>query len=184
MAAFYDMNTPGHKTIQSLVEKVGFEYNTKAFAMKMDEEDELKSFRNEFHFPPGIDDKPSIYLCGNSLGIQPKNTVPYVTEELEKWQKYGVEGHFPGVNPVRPWVTADEHCRDDMAAIVGAKPVEVAIMNSLTVNLHVLMCAFYNPTPTRYKILMEGKAFPSDKFALQSQSLHYRSRVQGPGSTN
>ena len=73
------------------------------------------------------------------------------------------------MNPVRPWVTADEDCRDDMAAIVGALPLEVAIMNSLTANLHFLLAAFYRPTPTRYRILMEGKAFPSDKFALQSQ---------------
>ena len=167
---FYDTTKPGHITVKELVEKVGHAYNTKEFAVQLDELDELKSFREQFHFPPGVDGKKSIYLCGNSLGIQPKNTVPYVTEELEKWQKYGVEGHFPGVNPTRPWVTADEHCREDMATIVGAKPVEVAIMNSLTVNLHVLMCAFYNPKPQRYKILMEGKAFPSDKFALQSQA--------------
>ena len=80
------MNTPGHKTIQSLVEKVGFEYNTKVFAMKMDEEDELKSFRNEFHFPPGIDDKPSIYLCGNSLGIQQRIRFHMSRKNWKKWQ--------------------------------------------------------------------------------------------------
>jgi kynureninase len=163
-------NKPGHQTVQALVDSTGFAFDTAEFAAAMDEQDELKNMRTKFHFPPTPEGGKTIYLCGNSLGIQPKNTVEYVNEELTKWQKYGVEGHFPGVNPVRPWVTADEHCRDDMAAIVGAKPVEVAIMNSLTVNLQLLLCAFYKPTATRYKILMEGKAFPSDKFALLSQA--------------
>lgn len=161
---------PGHKTIQDLSDKMGMPFMSKEFAAAMDSADELKGFRDEFHFPPTPSGEKTIYLCGNSLGIQPKNTLPYINEELLKWQKYGVEGHFPDVNPERPWVTADEHCRDDMANIVGAKPIEVAIMNSLTVNLHLLMCAFYRPVSTRYKILMEGKAFPSDKFALRSQA--------------
>ena len=91
---FYDTTKPGHITVKELVEKVGHAYNTKEFAVQLDELDELKSFREQFHFPPGVDGKKSIYLCGNSLGIQPKNTVPYVTEELEKWQKYGVEVIF------------------------------------------------------------------------------------------
>ncbi len=161
---------PGHKTVQDLSDKLGLPFTSKEFAAAMDSADELKGFRDEFHFPPTPSGEKTIYLCGNSLGIQPKNTLPYINEELLKWQKYGVEGHFPDVNPERPWVTADEHCRDDMANIVGAKPIEVAIMNSLTVNLHLLMCAFYRPVSTRYKILMEGKAFPSDKFALRSQA--------------
>lgn len=150
------------------------------FARWMDERDELASFREQFHFPKTPDTatlrepgSPCIYLCGNSLGLQPKATQAYVVEELEKWQRWGVEGHFPDVNATRPWVSADEDCRDDMAAIVGAKPLEVCIMNSLTVNLHLLMCAFYRPTKDRFKILMEGKAFPSDKFALQSQVTHH-----------
>ena len=152
------------------------------FADAMDARDPLSCFRSEFHFPrtpasadpalraPGSE---AIYLCGNSLGLQPRNAQGYVVEELEKWQRYGVEGHFPDVNAVRPWVSADEDCRDDMARIVGARPVEVAIMNTLTVNLHLLMCAFYRPTATRFKILMEGKAFPSDKFAVASQITHH-----------
>ena len=154
--------------------------NTPAFADAMDAADPLAEYRNEFHFPvvpdtathrtPG---SKTIYLCGNSLGLQPVNTDKYVTEELAKWRKYGVEGHFPDVNPEHPWVAADEDARDDMAMIVGAKPVEVAIMNTLTVNLHLLLAAFYRPTPTRFKILMEGKAFPSDKFALSSQISHH-----------
>jgi len=168
----FDANVPSHARIQSLQEQHGLSFDSAEFAAKMDELDELKEFRKEFNFPadPNGSGKDSLYLCGNSLGLQPRNTVAYVTEELEKWQKYGVEGHFPGVNTERPWVTADENCRDDMAEIVGAKPLEVAVMNSLTVNLHLLMAAFYKPTATRYKILMEGHAFPSDKFALRSQA--------------
>lgn len=165
-----DPSLPGHRIVQELADKVGAAFNTAEFARALDEQDSLRSMRENFHFPPADTGGQSLYLCGNSLGLQPKNVVPYVNEELQKWQKYGVEGHFDSVNTERPWVTADENCRDDMAAIVGAKPVEVAIMNSLTVNLHHLMCAFYKPVSGRFKILMEGKAFPSDKFALQSQA--------------
>lgn len=155
--------------------KAGMDWDSAEFAAKMDEQCELKDMRNDFHFPPqpSCNGGPAIYLCGNSLGLQPKNTASYVNEELAKWQRYGVEGHFPDVNPERPWVAADENCRDEMANIVGAKPVEVAVMNSLTANLHFLLAAFYRPTTTRYKILMEGKAFPSDKFALQSQGVFH-----------
>jgi len=104
---------------------------TSEFADAMDAKDPLRSFRDEFHFPvvpdtathraPG---SKTIYLCGNSLGLQPANTDKYVTEELAKWRKFGVEGHFPDVNPEHPWVAADEDAREDMAMIVGAKPVE------------------------------------------------------------
>lgn len=175
MSSFNPTTIPGHGIVQTLATEAGVAWDSPEFAKLMDDKDTLKSMRNEFHFPPqpSCNGGPAIYLCGNSLGLQPKNTVPYVQEELEKWQRYGVEGHFPDVNPERPWVAADENCRDDMAAVVGAKPVEVAIMNSLTANLHFLLAAFYRPTPTRFKILMEGKAFPSDKFALQSQGVFH-----------
>lgn len=165
-----DLALPGHRVVDELAKSVGVSFNTVEFAEKLDKEDPLSAMRAKYHFPKTDAGDSCIYLCGNSLGLQSCLTVPYVTEELEKWQRYGVEGHFSDVNKVRPWVTADENCRDDMAAIVGAKPVEVAIMNSLTVNLHLLMAAFYKPTAGRFKILMEGKAFPSDKFALQSQA--------------
>jgi len=164
------VNVPGHATVAQLAQDAGLAWDSFEFAAHMDAQDELRSFRDQFHFPPNPSKTgDAIYLCGNSLGLQPRNTAGYVMEELTKWQQHGVEGHFPDVNPVRPWVTADEDCRDDMAAIVGALPVEVAVMNSLTANLHFLLAAFYRPTATRYRILMEGKAFPSDKFALQSQ---------------
>jgi kynureninase len=167
------VKVPGHRIISELAERTGEKFNTAACAAILDKEDPLGHLREKFIFPEAPSGGPSIYLCGNSLGLQSTLTVPYVNEELEKWQRFGVEGHFSDVNTVRPWVTADEDCRDDMAAIVGAKPFEVAIMNSLTANLHLLMAAFYKPVAGRFKILMEGKAFPSDKFALQSQaSLH------------
>mmetsp|Transcript_32272 Transcript_32272/g.89112 ORF Transcript_32272/g.89112 Transcript_32272/m.89112 type:complete len:467 (+) Transcript_32272:96-1496(+) len=165
-----DASIPGHRIVQALADEVGKPFDSDDFAAKMDEADPVAGMREKFHFPKSSEGEPCVYLCGNSLGLQSKATVPNVVEELEKWQRYGVEGHFPDVNSERPWVTADEICRDDMAAIVGALPVEVAIMNTLTVNLHVLMCAFYRPVAGRFKILMEGKAFPSDKFALQSQA--------------
>jgi len=161
---------PGHQIIEDLSKQVGVASSTLEFAEALDTQDPLARFREKFHFPKAPSGGPCVYLCGNSLGLQPSNTVPYVMEELEKWQRYGVEGHFPDVNPERPWVSADEDCRDDMATIVGAKPVEVAIMNSLTVNLHLLMISFYKPVKGKFKILMEGKAFPSDKFALSSQA--------------
>lgn len=164
---------PGHRIVEDLSKQVGVGSNTLEFAEALGKQDPLARFREKFHFPKKSSGEPCVYLCGNSLGLQPTNTVPYVTEELEKWQRYGVEGHFGDINVVRPWVSADEDCRDDMATIVGAKPVEVAIMNSLTVNLHLLMTGFYKPKPGRFKILMEGKAFPSDKFALGSQANHH-----------
>lgn len=170
MAGLDPERLPGHRIVQDLATEAKLCFSDAAFAEHLDQQDPLRVQRDSFHFPKGPQGGECIYLCGNSLGLQPKNTVAYVTEQLEKWQQHGVEGHFPDANPVRPWVTADEDCRDDMAAIVGALPVEVAVMNSLTVNLQFLMCAFYRPVPGRFKILMEGKAFPSDKFALQSQA--------------
>lgn len=126
-----------------------------ALAEFLDKEDGLKEFRGKFVFPPD-----SIYLCGNSLGLQPASTKSYIVEELDKWEKFGVEGHFANID--RPWVTVDETCYEIMASIVGALPKEVALMNSLSVNLHLMMVPFYRPNGNRRKILIEGKAFPSD----------------------
>merc|ERR1719440_1604494 len=116
---------PGHNIIDKLADQVGSKPFTAEFAVGLDKQDPLAGFREKFHFPKGPSGGPCIYLCGNSLGLQSKLTQPYVNEELEKWQRHGVEGHFGDINPTRPWVTADEDCRDDMATIVGAKPVEV-----------------------------------------------------------
>lgn len=155
------------------------------------------SLRSEFLFPstpetatvrrPGSE---CIYLCGNSLGLQCAGVRKLLDEELQKWHEFGVEGHFEGA---RPWVTVDEVCVDSMAKIVGAKPLEVCLMNTLSANLHSMMASFYRPEPEkteseserakggggggaesqppprRYKILAEAKSFPSDKFVFESQ---------------
>lgn len=139
--------------------------NTLSFAKEMDEKDPLKKFRDEFHFPT-FTKKPVIYFTGNSLGLQPKKVKEYVLQELDDWAKWGVEGHFHAKNP---WMPYHEILTDSTAKIVGAKPEEVVVTHSLTTNLHLLMVSFYKPTKSRYKILCEAKAFPSDQYALQSQ---------------
>lgn len=137
-----------------------------AFARELDKEDPLSRFREAFCFPKRDDGTPFIYLCGNSLGLQPKNTARYVEEELDDWRNLGVEGHFRGR---RPWYSYHEIFSESIAKLVGAKPVEVVVMNGLTVNLHLLMTSFYRPTPERYRIVMERSAFPSDQYAVASQ---------------
>lgn len=137
-----------------------------ATAIQLDQNDELKTFREKFHFPINSEGKPYIYLCGNSLGLQPKITTKYIQEELEDWAKYGVEGHFKAK---RPWMPYHHQAQEKLAWLVGAKPTEVVPMNSLTVNLHLLMISFYQPKKDKYKILIEEKAFPSDIYAVHSQ---------------
>jgi kynureninase len=133
-------------------------------ALKLDEDDKLKHFREKFHFPDYVDD--IIYLNGNSLGLQPKDTEKYILKELKDWKKYGVEGHFESETP---WLPYHEFLSKPMAKIVGAMEDEVVIMNTLTVNLHLLMVSFYNPKGKRNKILIEKSAFPSDIYAIKSQ---------------
>ncbi|MGB1349252.1 MAG: kynureninase [Flavobacteriaceae bacterium] len=136
------------------------------FAIKMDQNDELKSYRDSFHFPVDSNGNKILYFTGNSLGLQPKTTKAAVEQELDDWANFAVEGHFKAKNP---WMPYHELLTNDMAVIVGAKPEEVVIMNSLTANLHFLMISFYNPTKKRFKILIESDAFPSDRFAVKSQ---------------
>jgi len=150
---------------------------TSEYADAADAEDPLREFRSEFLFPPTEDGAEfrdagaqAVYLCGNSLGLQPKGVEAEVRGELDKWAKYGVEGHF---KPRLPWVTVDETPIESMARVVGAKPVEVAVMNSLTVNLHLMMVPFYRPTSERHKIIIEKHAFPSDWQAVASQIRHH-----------
>lgn len=134
---------------------------------------ELKEFRDEYLFPEapeGSGRSEAIYLCGNSLGIQPKGTRTLVNAQMDKWAREGVEGHF--TEPTQ-WLTIDDTVQESCARLVGAERHEVAAMNSLTVNLHLMMCAFYRPTATRHKILIEKKAFPSDIHAVTSQILHH-----------
>lgn len=136
-----------------------------AFAKEMDQADSLSGYRAKFHVPQK-DGKDCIYFCGNSLGLQPKATEEAILQELKDWQNLGVEGHFRAKNP---WMPYHEFLTQHYAAIVGAKPSEVVAMNTLTVNLHLMMVSFYRPTPSRFKILIEKGAFPSDRYAVESQ---------------
>ncbi|MBA2664743.1 MAG: kynureninase [Bradymonadaceae bacterium] len=137
------------------------------FAREMDAQDGLAAYRQQFHCPRGTDGRPVIYLCGNSLGLQPIGVRQAVLDELDKWADFGVEGHF--ARPY-PWYSYHEHLCAAAAAIVGALEHEVVAMNSLTTNLHLMMVSFYRPTATRYKILIEATAFPSDQYAVASQA--------------
>jgi len=140
--------------------------NTLSFAKHTDENDPLKSFRQKFHLPIQKNGEPFIYLCGNSLGLQPKSTRTAIEQELKDWENHGVEGHFHAKNP---WLPYHEFLTEAMAKVVGAKPIEVVVMNTLSVNLHLMMVSFYRPTTKRHKILIEFDAFPSDKYAVASQ---------------
>ena len=144
--------------------------NTEEFALQLDKNDELKHYRNEFHIPLQKNGQEHIYLCGNSLGLQPKRTKEYLNQELEDWATFGVEGHFHAKNP---WMPYHEFLTESYAKIVGAKPAEVVAMNTLTVNLHLMMVSFYRPSQKRHKIIIEGDAFPSDIYAVESQIKHH-----------
>ena len=140
--------------------------NSRDFAARLDREDPLARFREEFNFPLDKRGRSPVYLCGNSLGLQPKKAVEYVEEELANWGKYAVDGHF---HSERPWISYHRLATQGFADLAGALPHEVVAMNTLTVNLHVLMASFYRPTPDRYKIVIEKGAFPSDNYAAASQ---------------
>jgi kynureninase len=140
--------------------------NSLDYAKQLDREDPLSFLRKEFHIPRDKHGKEWLYFTGNSLGLQPKITKKYISQELEDWANFGVEGHFEAKNP---WLSYHELLTDAMAKIVGAKPIEVVVMNTLTTNLHLLMVSFYQPTKTKYKIIIESDAFPSDRYAVQSQ---------------
>ena len=139
--------------------------NSRAFAKQLDEQDELSSYRNEFIFPQ-VNGKQVIYFTGNSLGLQPKSSKTYVDEVMSDWANLAVEGHFYAE---KPWWDYHERFCQPLSEIVGAKPTEVGVMNTLTVNLHLLMVSFYRPTDKKFKIICEEKAFPSDQYMFQSQ---------------
>jgi kynureninase len=126
----------------------------------------LDSYRSKFYIPPQEDGREQTYLCGHSLGLQPKSARDFVEAELQDWASLGVEGHFRARSP---WMPYHRLLTDKVARLVGAKPSEVVVMNSLTVNLHLMMVSFYRPTKTRHRILVEAGAFPSDQYAVQSQ---------------
>jgi len=144
--------------------------NNLAFAKDLDAKDPLNKWRNEFHLPV-INGKEAYYFTGNSLGCQPKRTRAFVEAEMQKWQDYGVEGHF--VPKDKPWMHYHKVTKDALAKIVGAKPIEVVSMNNLTVNLHLLMVSFYQPTKSRFKIICEAGAFPSDQYMFETQLKHH-----------
>ena len=139
--------------------------NTRAFAQKLDSQDAIRKYKDEFIFPK-VDGKQVIYFTGNSLGLQPKRTKSYVDEVMKDWAELGVEGHFYAH---KPWWDYQERFAKPLSKIVGCLPSEVTVMNTLTVNLHLLMVSFYRPTSRRFKIICEEKAFPSDQYMFQSQ---------------
>jgi kynureninase len=142
--------------------------NNLAFAKQLDNQDPLAAYQAEFIFPQH-NGKNVIYFTGNSLGLQPKSAKKYVDEVMSDWANMAVEGHFYSK---KPWWDYHERFAEPLSKIVGAKPSEVTVMNTLTVNLHLMMVSFYRPTKTRYKIICEEKAFPSDQYMFQSQ-LHF-----------
>ena len=138
-----------------------------AFALSLDQRDSLASMRAAFHVPKiKGSDEDEVYFCGNSLGLQPQLTSSYLNDELDKWQKLGVKGHF---DCEYPWMPYHEFLAEESAKLVGAKPSEVVCMNSLTANLHFMMVSFYRPDEQRHKIMIEDHAFPSDHYAVESQ---------------
>ena len=139
--------------------------NTKEFAQELDRQDELSSYRNEFSFPK-VNGQNVIYFTGNSLGLHSKRAKKYVDEVMTDWENLAVEGHF---HAEKPWWDYHERFVNPLSKIVGALPSEVTVMNTLTVNLHLMMVTFYKPKPKRFKILCEAKAFPSDQYMIQSQ---------------
>jgi kynureninase len=140
--------------------------NTLSYAQELDTEDPLRPYRNEFHFPK-VNGKQVIYFTGNSLGLQPKRTKKYVDDVMDDWAQLAVEGHFYSE---KPWWDYHERLAEPLSKVVGALPKEISVMNTLTVNLHLLMVSFYTPTAKRFKIICEEKAFPSDQYMLQSQA--------------
>jgi kynureninase len=139
-------------------------------ALQLDSEDPLHGFREKFHLPLGKDGKAVLYFAGNSLGLMPKSAKQLVDEELDNWAKLGVDAHHATGTP---WYSYHEAVREPISRLVGAKAVEVICMNSLTVNLHLMMASFYRPTRSRFKILMEEPAFPSDTYAVKTQIVHH-----------
>lgn len=142
---------------------------TREFALAADAADVLAAFKQQFHFPKK-NGRDVIYFCGNSLGLQPRNVEQAIQTELTSWQEEAVGGYFGGQNP---WLYYQEYLKPSLARIVGCRETEVTVMNTLTVNLHLLMLSFYRPTPERYKILMEAGAFPSDQYAVETLVKHY-----------
>jgi kynureninase len=143
--------------------------NTLAYALQQDTEDPLKKYRAQFYFPR-LNEREVVYFSGNTLGLQPKSTQDHILNELEDWASFGVQARF---HARIPWLTYPEQFAKPISKIAGAKPSEVAVMNQLTVNLHLLMVSFYRPDKKKYKILCESGAFSSDQYAMETQTLFH-----------
>jgi len=154
-----------HYTDLLTMDRPTFENNL-AFAQQLDAEDPLRAYRQHFYIPKQPNGEDTLYFCGNSLGLQSKKVEDYMLQELEDWKKHGVEGHF---HAKRAWMPYHEFFTEKLSKIVGAKNAEVVVMNTLTANLHFMMVSFYRPTAKRHKIVIEKGAFPSDKYAVDSQ---------------
>ena len=144
--------------------------NSRDFALELDKNDPLLSYQEKFHFPIQENGEKHIYLCGNSLGLQSKNTESFVIQELDDWKKLGVEGHFQAR---KPWLPYHEFLSESYSKIIGSKESEVVAMNTLSVNLHLMLVSFYRPDTLRNKIIIEGDAFPSDIYAVESHIRHH-----------
>ena len=144
--------------------------NSRDFALELDKNDPLLSYQEKFHFPLQENGEKHIYLCGNSLGLQSKNTESFVIQELDDWKKLGVEGHF---HARKPWLPYHEFLSESYSKIIGSKESEVVAMNTLSVNLHLMLVSFYRPDTLRNKIIIEGDAFPSDIYAVESHIRHH-----------
>lgn len=149
--------------------------NSESFAQALDDQDPMKKYRDQFLIPKAKDGNDILYFAGNSLGLQPKKAREFIGEELDDWARFGVEGHL---HARHPWLPYHENLTAQTARLVGAKPLEVVVMNTLTVNLNLMMVSFYQPTKERYKILMEAGAFPSDQYAV-SQQVKFHSKNVG-----
>jgi kynureninase len=145
------------------------------FARQLDATDPLRHYREQFHIPRGADGQPLSYFCGHSLGLQPKTARVLLEQELDDWALLGVDAHFKGRNP---WYSYHGIFRESAARLVGARPGEVVMMNSLTINLHLMLTTFYRLTPERHRILIEEPTFPSDLYAIET---HMRCRDIAPG---
>ncbi len=139
-------------------------------ALRLDAEDPLSPFRDRFEIPVSVDGSTLVYLCGHSLGLMPRSARAIVAQELDDWSRLGVAGHFQARNP---WYSYHERFLESGARLVGALPGEVVMMNSLTVNLHLMLATFYRPTKSRHVILIEAGAFPSDHYAMTSRIRHH-----------
>jgi kynureninase len=148
-----------------------------AFARRLDDEDPLRSYRERFEIPTRDGGTPVVYLVGNSLGLQPRTTRAFVEQELDDWARLAVDAHFQGRTP---WFSYHEVFRESGARLVGAEPGEVVMMNSLTVNLHLMLVSFFRPTPERHRILIEWPVFPSDLYMVQT---HLRTRGLDPAES-